>query len=79
MNSKHPLMDSQAGNIVYVKPVPISELPEEVQEEARAEAGGAEMLYALYREDGEQLALVADRELAYMLARENDLSPVSLH
>lgn len=79
MNSKHPMMEDLTGNIVYVKPVPISDLPEEVQEEARAQAGGAEVLYAVHREDGEQLALVADRELAYILARENDLSPVALH
>lgn len=79
MDFKHPMMDMQAGDFVYVKPVPISDLPLEVQDEARAQVGDAGLLYAVHRDDGEQLALVADRDLAFMLARENNLSPVALH
>jgi len=28
---------------------------------------------------GERLALVADRKLAFLLARQNDLAPVTVH
>lgn len=61
--------------IVYVRPVDVADLPEEV----RAEAGELSTIYALHRPNGQQLALVKDRKLAFMLARQNDLQPVSVH
>ncbi len=79
MNTKFPFNHDQISNIVYVKRVAIDDLPEDIRAEVRAQADGADALYAVHREDGEQLALVMNRELAYMLARENDLSPVSIH
>jgi len=60
---------------VYVKAVAVSDLPEEV----RANAEGREQLYAVHDAAGEQLALVADRGLAFVLARQNDYSPVPVH
>ncbi|MGR3490932.1 MAG: DUF1150 family protein [Shimia sp.] len=63
------------GGIVYVKPVAVSDLPREVQ----AEAGDLTELYAVHDEDGERLALVADRELAFVLARQHDLQPLTVH
>ncbi|QQA43237.1 DUF1150 family protein [Pelagovum pacificum] len=62
-------------NMVYVKPVDVADLPEDVQEEA----GDLEQLFAVHNSDGEQLALVADRNLAFSLARQHDMSPVTLH
>jgi len=61
--------------IVYVKPVAVSELPEEV----RAQAGDLEELFAVHSEEGEQLALVANRSLAFSLARQHDYKPVAVH
>ena len=46
---------------------------------AEIEAQGLEQLYALHDAAGERLALVRDRSLAFMLARQNDLAPVSVH
>ena len=34
---------------------------------------------ATHSESGERLALVAERSLAFALARQNDLAPVSAH
>ncbi|WP_371168536.1 DUF1150 family protein [Aliiroseovarius sp. 2305UL8-7] len=79
MNHKLSLDKAEIGNIVYVKSVAIEDLPADIRDEARAQANGVETLYSVHREDGEQLALVADRKLAYLLARENDFSPVSIH
>ncbi len=70
-------MESLAGSLVYVRRVEVEDLPEAVQDEARE--GGLDRLYALHRSDGEQVALVGDRGLAFNLARENDLTPVSVH
>ena len=61
--------------IVYVRPVQVADLPKALQ----AEAKGAERLYALHRDNGDPLALVKDRDTAFFVARENDLTPVSVH
>ena len=74
MNSKVD-MKTFGADIVYVKPVLVADLPEEVQ----AHAEGREEIFAVHNAEGEQLALVADRKLAYHLARENDMRPVTLH
>jgi len=61
--------------IVYVRPVPVADLPAELQ----AQAEGLTVIYAVHRPDGERLALVADRNLAFALARQHDMAPVSVH
>ncbi len=61
--------------IVYVRSVAVADLPEEI----RAQAEGLDTLYAVHDENGERLALVRDRSLAFALARQNDLSPVAVH
>ena len=63
------------GRVVYVRPVAAADLPDEV----RDQVGGLDVLYAVHRPDGERLALVKDRELAFVLARQNDLAPVTVH
>lgn len=75
MDVKVDLFPETADRIVYVRPVSVAELPEEI----RNQAGGIETLYAVHRPDGERLALVRDRALAFALARQNDLAPVSAH
>ena len=61
--------------IVYIREVAVADLPDEVQERAK----GLETLYAIGGANGEQLALVKDRDLAFIVARQNDMSPVSVH
>ncbi len=67
--------DQGARPIVYIRPVAVADLPEDVQ----AQAKGLETLYAIGNEDGQQLALVKDRKLAFVVARQNDMAPVSVH
>ncbi len=74
MNTKRDL-SAFGQDVVYVKPVAVSDLPEEVQEQA----GDLDQLFAVHDADGQQLALVADRALAFMLARQHDKSPVTVH
>ena len=69
--------EATGGSLVYVRKVALKDLPDNLQQEARD--GGLDELYALHRPDGEQVALVGDRGLAFSLARENDLDPVSVH
>ena len=70
-------IQSAGASLVYVRKVAVHDLPQSVQDEARE--GGLDELYALHRADGEQVALVGDRHLAFTLARQNDLDPVSVH
>ena len=60
---------------VYVRPVDVNELPEDLQDQAE----GREQVYAVHSQDGERLALVADRKMAFILARQNDFAPVNVH
>ncbi len=61
--------------IVYVRAVNVADLPEELREQAM----GHDTLYAVHSADGERLALVRDRALAFVLARQNDMEPVTVH
>ena len=38
-----------------------------------------EARHAVHDAEGAQLALVADRKMAFRLARQNDMAPVSVH
>ena len=75
MNMKHDFPQTDEGNVVYIRRVPLDALPAEVREQAQ----GLDWLYAVHGVDGERLALVRDRQLAFMLARQNELTPVSVH
>jgi len=75
MNTKYDDLPGGEDNIVYVRPVAVADLPKDVQEQAM----GAETLYAVHDASGERLALVKDRKLAFILARQNDLTPVTVH
>lgn len=61
--------------IVYVRPVLVADLPDEIREQAE----GIETLYSVHRADGMRVALVRDRAMAFALARQNDLAPVNAH
>lgn len=75
MNHKFNFSAEASGNTVYIRRVAIESLPAEV----RAQAPDADAFYAVHGPDGEQLALVKDRSMAFMLARQNELDPVSVH
>lgn len=60
---------------VYVKTIAVTDLPREVRDQAE----GLEQLYAVHDADGQQLALVGDRKLAFDLAREHNYAPVLVH
>ena len=74
MNTPYDFTDADQ-RIVYVKAVDVADLPADVQ----ASAEGHTQLYAVYDSDGQQLALVHDRRMAFVLARQNDYAPVPVH
>ena len=67
--------ETDGARTVYVKAVDIADLPADVQDQINSD----DPLYAVHSEDGQQLALVAGRKLAFSLARQNDYTPVPVH
>ncbi len=75
MNTPFDLDTADGRQIVYVRPVAVADLPEEM----RAQADGRDHVYAVHSSEGERLALVKDRRMAFLLAREHDMAPISVH
>lgn len=75
MNTPFDFGADVKSNIVYIKYVNVDELPQEVREQA----GDIKQLYAVCTEAGEQLAFAKDRNMAFVLARQNDLAPMAVH
>lgn len=75
MNTPFNALPQGGARIVYVREVAVGDLPDEMREQM----GGLEVVYSVHGIDGRQLALVADRNLAFHLAREHDFTPVSVH
>jgi hypothetical protein len=75
-----PSFDNTVGGkrIVYVRPVRTDELPGEVQAQVKADIG-RDTIYAIHAPTGEVLALVPDRAQAFVVARQNEFAPVSVH
>ena len=59
---------------VYVCAVNVEDLPEAV-----AKGISQDQVYSLNSSNGERLALVTDRSLAFVLARQNEFHPVPVH
>ncbi len=74
MDKNYPLKSSDKP-IAYVRPIKTSELPAEI----RAQLPDIPQVYAIHHEEGERLALVSDRTMAFIMARQNDFTPVSVH
>ena len=66
--------DDDDKRIVYVREVKTADLPEEVRSKT-----SLDHLYAIHAANGAVLALVPDRAQAFVVARQNEFSPVSVH
>jgi hypothetical protein len=75
MNTPFNGLPQGTDRIVYVREVAVDDLTDDL----RAQMDGLEVVYSVHGVDGRQLALVADRKLAFHLAREHDFTPVSVH
>ncbi len=60
--------------IVYVREIKTADLPEQVRANTTLDH-----LYSIHAATGEVLALVPDRAQAFVVARQNEFSPVSVH
>ena len=74
MHSKYDFSHFDTDDLVYIKTVAVTELPLDLQRQV----GPDKTLYAVHKADGERVAVVENRALAYSLARDNDLTPMTL-
>ena len=75
MNTQYDFDATEERPIVYVREVKAADLPREM----RDQVGELDTVYAVHNEEGERLALVRDRNLAFVLARQHDMAPVTVH
>ncbi len=74
--ANYPYMEpGDARQIAYVRRVDPATLSDEVREQTR----GMAEVYSINGADGQVLALVDDRDKAFMVARMNEFQPVSVH
>ena len=76
MNTPFDVESATEGTrIVYVRPVSAADLPDDVLEQT----GGSDDIFGVHAPNGDRLALVKGRQLAFRLARDNDFTPVDAH
>ncbi len=76
MNTPFDAIPDTAERIVYVRPIAVADLPEQIRDQIE---GPEEVIYSVHDADGKRLALVADRAMAFHLARAHDCAPVNVH
>lgn len=64
-----------AGKLAYIRQIDRDGLPVEI----RTQIPGDTPIWGIHTPNGEVLALARNRAVAFALARQNDLSPVSAH
>ncbi|MBB5517302.1 DUF1150 family protein [Amphiplicatus metriothermophilus] len=68
--------------LVYVRTVVAREVLDELVDDEGAPLADVPedaTLYSVHAADGERIALVGDRELAFAAARQHEMNPVSVH
>lgn len=64
-----------AHPVAYIRLMDPDVLPDEIREQTE----GMSHIYSVHGADGKVLALVDDRDKAFMIARMNEMKPVSVH
>ncbi|QDY70198.1 DUF1150 family protein [Qingshengfaniella alkalisoli] len=75
MDTPHEMAKEAGDRIVYVRPMHTADLPDEL----RQQTGDLDEIYSVHAPNGDRLALVRDRKLAFALARQHDFTPVDVH
>lgn len=75
MNTPFDFEQDAQTRIVYIRAVDVEDLPKDMRDVAEGQA----QIYAVHAPNGDRLALVRDRATAFVLARQNEFSPVTVH
>jgi hypothetical protein len=89
MESEHRISGRENGfaslegrKLVYIRPIAARDVMGDLKDEfgdAEVKIDDDAILYSVHDEDGERLALVGDRDLAFAAARQYEMTPVSVH
>lgn len=80
--SARELAELGGRKLVYIRSVAASEVMDDLADEdgdLEFEIEADTILYSVHSSDGERIALVGDRELAFAAARQHEMNPVSVH
>ncbi len=69
-------------SLVYIRPVIAADVMTDLQDEdgdMDVEIPEETVLYALHAADGARIALMGNREMAFAAARQNEMTPLSVH
>lgn len=69
-----PVKSDANKPIVYVRSNRTEDLPDSIDVPE-----GLSIVYSIHGENGQPIAFVGDRRMAFAVARQNSLSPVSVH
>lgn len=75
MTDKEAFYECKEDRIVYIRSVDVEDLPDNIRLQLPKDTS----LYAVHNSEGVRLAIVEKRDMAFVLARQNDLSPVMAH
>ncbi|MEM1103929.1 MAG: DUF1150 family protein [Pseudomonadota bacterium] len=77
------LADFDASKTVYIREVGASDILSDLRavhgEDAEIELPTDGPFYAVHTVDGERIAVLGDREAAFVAARQHEMEPVSVH
>ncbi len=68
--------------LVYIRAVPALDVIDDLEDaigEGEIEFDADAILYSVHAADGERIALVGDRDIAFAAARQYEMNPVSVH
>ena len=80
--SKREFAELGGRKLVYVRTVIARDVIDDLADEdglAENDIPEDATLYSVHAADGERIALVGDRELAFAAARQHEMNPVSVH
>ncbi|MEM8787423.1 MAG: DUF1150 family protein [Pseudomonadota bacterium] len=70
-----PYLTDAEDSIAYIRLVNRAALPAEIRDKTE----GMDQIYSIHDAQGHVLALVDDRDKAFVVARMNEMQPVSVH
>ena len=70
--NKTPFTEPKGKAIVYVRELAADEMPDELR-------GIEARFFGVHDAEGNRLAVVPDRRVAFALAKQNDMRPLSVH
>ncbi len=80
--SRQELAELGGRKLVYIRTVAARDVMDDILEadgDANFEIEEDATLYSVHSADGERIALVGDRDLAFAAARQYEMNPVSVH